>query len=527
MVIDLELKEVQDNSFNNLKKILWDNRNTEIGKKYQFSEIETFEQYCNKVPLSTYQTYEESLQRMMNGENNILTSYPLSGFVTTSGTTGKIKYLPFSKETENRLYRLHLLQNKLLEEVEGKCLMVTTFQLDPKKDDKQIGLASAFIYRSLLQNHLLYPERYAGGIDSFFGEGMDFLRNQMYIKSWIALLSEDLIMMEAIFRYEFLMFFGYLKYHWKEVLEDIRNKNIPYEKVKDAKIREILLKMPVDNKRLNTIMLECSKGFENIAKRLWPNLRLMSGIAMNSLTETMHIKYYTGDIDSAYFCFGASEGIIGVSFRVNDLSYLTISESGLIEYMPLDQFESSPKTLLGKDVKIGECYEIILTNFSGLYRYRLNDIVKIKDKIGDCPVIEFQYRQGYMLNVMGEKITGEQINQVIYNVSRETGISISDYIVMVKVTEERYQFVLSLDSDDIQCDKEKIKRKLDKQMMKVNHDYSDLRIQGYFKPAKALFLEEKQFQEFMEDNQWPRGNGKPKHLVFEEIDEGIWKKWAK
>ena len=57
---------------------------------------------------------------------------------------------------------------------------------------------------------------------------------------------------------------------------------------------------------------------------------------------------------------------------------------------------------------MGKLYELVVTNLSGLYRYRIGDVVKIARFHNNCPVIEYQYRQGQILNVRAEK-TSERV----------------------------------------------------------------------------------------------------------------------
>ena len=49
-----------------------------------------------------------------------------------------------------------------------------------------------------------------------------------------------------------------------------------------------------------------------------------------------------------------------------------------------------------------------MTNLSGMYRYRMGDVVKIARFHNNCPVVEYQYRQGQILNVRAEK-TSERV----------------------------------------------------------------------------------------------------------------------
>ena len=46
-----------------LLKILKDNKNNEYGKKYDFENIHSFEEYKEKVPLSTYDDYAPYIKK--------------------------------------------------------------------------------------------------------------------------------------------------------------------------------------------------------------------------------------------------------------------------------------------------------------------------------------------------------------------------------------------------------------------------------------------------------------------------------
>lgn len=52
-----------------------------------------------------------------------------------------------------------------------------------------------------------------------------------------------------------------------------------------------------------------------------------------------------------------------------------------------------PQTYLPDEVEIGQRYEVVITQISGLYRYRMGDIIRVIGFEGNkVPFIEFQYR---------------------------------------------------------------------------------------------------------------------------------------
>ncbi|MCX7959180.1 MAG: GH3 auxin-responsive promoter family protein [Deltaproteobacteria bacterium] len=80
-----------------IREILEQNRDTEFGKKFGFQEIKSAEQYRERVPLQTYDSLEPYIEKIKNGEKNILTSDEVIFFGRTSGTTGAAKFIPVTK----------------------------------------------------------------------------------------------------------------------------------------------------------------------------------------------------------------------------------------------------------------------------------------------------------------------------------------------------------------------------------------------------------------------------------------------
>ena len=69
---------------------------------------------------------------------------------------------------------------------------------------------------------------------------------------------------------------------------------------------------------------------------------------------------------------------------------------------------------------MGGLYELVVTTLSGLYRYRIGDVVKVVRFHNSCPVIEFQYRQGQILNMRSEKTTETMMYEALTKVFRGT-----------------------------------------------------------------------------------------------------------
>jgi hypothetical protein len=83
-----------------LRQILEVNAGTEFGRRHGFGAITSFQQFQERVPISTYQDLEPYITEEMNGRPNQLTKEPPVLFTTTSGTTGNRKYIPMTRESK-------------------------------------------------------------------------------------------------------------------------------------------------------------------------------------------------------------------------------------------------------------------------------------------------------------------------------------------------------------------------------------------------------------------------------------------
>ncbi len=74
--------------------------NTEWGKLYDYKTILTVQQYQERVPIQNYDTLKPYIERMLNGEQNILWPSDIKWFAKSSGTTSdRSKFIPVSEES--------------------------------------------------------------------------------------------------------------------------------------------------------------------------------------------------------------------------------------------------------------------------------------------------------------------------------------------------------------------------------------------------------------------------------------------
>ena len=98
--IDLFLKYPIDVQEELLKNLIQKAKYTEIGQEYGFESILTYQDFTERVPVTTCEENESLYQRARKGESNIFWPTPIKWFAKSSGTTNsKSKFLPVSIES--------------------------------------------------------------------------------------------------------------------------------------------------------------------------------------------------------------------------------------------------------------------------------------------------------------------------------------------------------------------------------------------------------------------------------------------
>ncbi len=491
-----------------LKKILSDNKDTEWGRRYGFGEISSPEEYQKRIPIFGYEAYRTYVERLVAGEKNLLSDYDRYCFLQTSGSTDRGKIIPITMEALDRygnvIDRYMELQ---AEQSGGKRLIISIIQAETgrKVDCDDIRLLSSCYYSYLLEKELLDPDTLVGGKElNFYPGACDYL----YAKLWIAFSAEDIISMESIFLYDFLIFFHYMEENYAKTLSDMEKGKIPETVDLPADIKERLMAMDYDKGRLARVRKECEGGFAGIAKRLWTDMKFISGIGSKAFkTEEISIRKYIGDLDVWHFSYASSECLIAVPAGMNTYDYIIYPRSAYYEFRPVDK-----ETVISDptDLKKGAFYELIISTFSGLYRYAMGDIVEVTGFFGDLPIIRFQYRKNLILNIAGEKMDMRTLDQAMVVWSKISRLSVWQYYFYEDYDEMPacYHGIVALESEEEKIRAETVDQ-MDKCFRGLSLDYDDLRKLGSISQVRLSFVNKDRFMELKKEKS---GSGQPKPL---------------
>lgn len=190
-----------------------------------------------------------------------------------------------------------------------------------------------------------------------------------------------------------------LESKWMQLCDDIESGLVSSEITELAMRRAVeeLLGGPRPDLAARIRGASSRKNWNGILPLLWPELRYIACVSTGSMEQYYPtLKHYAGEgvplLGGDYF---ASECPIGINMdrtRPPELtSFVILPGAAYFEFLPFDLGASSAakETVDISGVEVGKMYEVVVTTYRGLYRYRLNDVVKVVGFHNSSPRVEF------------------------------------------------------------------------------------------------------------------------------------------
>ena len=484
-----------------VKRLMRKNKSTVYGKLHNFKDVKSIEDYQRIVPLSVYADYDDYVWRMANGEKGLITNMYVRRFTESSGSTGKQKLVPLSYWAEwvcqcfsfsapvgcaVKWFAQHgktLPAQKGLLTAEIGCRKVKGGTISCLSSIPLLNVKSIVETFTTSPKEVLFPEP---GVD------MDM----HYMKLRFALPSKKISYLGTIFITTLESMFFYMEENWEMLCDDIE-KGIINDKVRvPQEIREKYNKKLKPNpKRAEELRREFRKGFDDepIIPRIWPNVGWMYGMGTGAL------RYLGEDIPMHYLGYTATEAFMAIPLEFNSYEYVILPQNGFYEFRPIDQ-EGYDNLLTIKDLEVGKEYEIILTNMSGFYRYRIEDVVKVTGYYNQSPKITFCYRLNQIANISGEKVSSLAFDEIVANLSEAMDDFYIGYSIYPDRTTSPGHYVLFLESaEPISEEKKALYNEAFEQMLcKGNVSVEPLIKSGALGHCEVKFLKSGTYDDYRE-----------------------------
>ncbi|RZC65529.1 hypothetical protein C5167_009217 [Papaver somniferum] len=422
-----------------LSEILTRNAHVEYLKRHGLDGLtadrETFK---NAMPIVTYEDLQPDINRIASGDTSpILCSNPISEFLTSSGTSaGERKLMPTIEEELERRSLLYGLLMPVMDQYvpdlnKGKGMYLWFIKSEAKTPG---GLAARPVLTSYYKSSY-FKERPFDPYNNYTSPTETILCLDSYQSMYSQLLcgliqNNQVLRVGAVFASGFIRAIRFLQKHWTLFCKDIRTGTIDVQ-ITDQSVRNAVSKLLVPNPKLaDLIETECSKdSWQGIISRLWPNTKYIDVIVTGSMSQYIPtLDYYSNGLPLVCTMYASSECFFGLNLnplaKPSEVSYTILPTMGYFEFLHVQKNSGLPDSVNEKekqelvelvDVKLGQDYELVVTTYAGLYRYRVGDVLRVAGFKNNAPQFNFICRKNVVLCIDADKTDEVELQNAVKN----------------------------------------------------------------------------------------------------------------
>jgi phenylacetate-coenzyme A ligase PaaK-like adenylate-forming protein len=482
--IELFIKYPIDVQHDWFKRLIDSARLTEWGAKYDFKSIHTLDDFKSRFPVQNYESLKPSIERLMNGEQNILWPSDIRWFAKSSGTTaGKSKFIPVSSEAMEEchykgakdLISIYCNNNPETKIFSGKGLTLGgSHQMNLNNTDAIYGDISAILMQNMpfWAQMIRTPELSIALMDNW---------EEKIEKMAMATVNENVTSISGVPTWTLVLA--------KRILERTGKKNL----------------------------LE-----------VWPNLELF---IHGAVSFTPYREQFRQLLPSASFnyleTYNASEGFFGIQDRlVADDMLLMLDYGVYYEFMPISEYgKENPETVSLDKVELNKNYAPVISTNAGLWRYLIGDTIKFTSL--NPFRIRVSGRTKLFVNAFGEEVIIENADRAIGIACEKTGAQVKEYtmapVYFSEMNNGAHEWLIEFSTPPANAGY--FNDVLDTALKSLNSDYEAKRYKNLaLSPPIVLIVPDGTFYEWLKKNNKLGGQHKVPRLsndrqIVEEIKE--------
>ena len=435
------------------KKLVEKGSQTVYGKERKFETIKTYEDFKKAVPVVDYEDIKSYIERVKNGEKDILWPGQPLYFAKTSGTTSGTKYIPITKESIP--YHINSARDALFNYV------VETGNAD-FFDRKLIFLSGS---PEIEKKNSIYIGRLSG------------ISNH-HVPSWLRtnqMPSYETNCMDD----------------WEAKVDKIVDETLPEDMSLISGIP------PWVQMYFDKIQAKTGKKIKDV----FPNFSVFVYGGVNF--EPYKAKLFESigkEIDNIE-TYPASEGFIAYQNTQKDKGLLLLVNNGMFfEFIPADEyFQENRRRLSLEQVELGVNYALVINSNAGLWGYSIGDTVKFVSKNPYKIVVSGRIK--HFISAFGEHVIGEEVEKAMkYACEQQPGTEVTEFTVAPQVVDPEgglpfHEWFVEFSTEP--TDIESFRNDLDKKLTQLNTYYDDLITGNILQKLKIRSIQKGGFIEYM------------------------------
>ena len=441
--------ETQDKVFKNL---ISEATSTQFGIDHDFISINSYNDFVKRVPVRDYEALKHYVDRVVEGEKDILWKGKPIYFAKTSGTTSGAKYIPITKESmpshieaARNAILLYIHETGNSKFVDGKMIFLQGSPILEKQNNIKLGRLSGIVAH--------YVPQY-------------LQKNRM--PSWETNCIED----------------------WETKVDAIIEETLPENMTIISGIPSWV------QMYFERLQQKTGKQIGDIFKNF--NLFIFGGVNY----EPYRAKFENligRKVDTIEF-YPASEGFFAFQDKQNEKGMLLQLNSGIFyEFIKEeDFFNENPKRIDITNAEIGINYVMIISTNAGLWAYNLGDTIQFTSIKPFRLIVTGRIK--HFISAFGEHVIGKEVEYALQEaIKRDNNIRISEFTVAPKINPEvglpYHEWFIEFESEPI--DISSLENEIDKALQDQNSYYLDL-IKGHvLQSLKITKVKKNGFHDYM------------------------------
>lgn len=436
---------------NQLQSLIAGGRTTVFGLDHGFDGIKNYQDFKDRVPIRDYEQLSPYVQKIIEGQKDVLWKGRPLCFAKTSGTTSGSKYIPITRDSvpnhintaRNAMFSyIHQTGNARV--VDGNMIFLSG---SPEMDRK--GVIPTGRLSGIVNHHIPYF----------------FRMNQL-----------------PSYRTNCIM-------DWEEKLDVIVQETLGRNMTLISGIP------PWVQMYFDRLIDQTGKPIKDI----FPNFSLFIHGGVNFEPYKARLFESMGKEVDSIETYPASEGFVAYQDSRQDEGLLLNVNSGIFfEFIPADElFNDNPSRISLEDVRLNVNYAIIINSNAGLWGYSLEDTVKFVS-LQPCRII-VTGRVKHFISAFGEHVIGEEVEKAIQFALQKHNAELVEFTVAPRVNPKQglplheWYIEFSQSPADLQA----FEKDINLHLQELNPYYDDLISGNILKTLEVVTLQKEAFRNYM------------------------------
>lgn len=356
---------------------------TEFGRQYGFNKIFNVKTFKQTVPIHEYDDLKPYIERIMNGDQNVLWNTPVNWFAKSSGTTSdKSKFIPITEESlEDGHYQ------------SARDVLTLYYNSHPESD---LLTGKGLVIGGSHQISRVNEAAHYGDLSAIL------LQNAPFYGQWVRTPELSIALLDE----------------WETKIEKLAESTI-HENVTS------ISGVPTWTLVLIKRILEITG--KSCLKEVWPHLELYIHGGVSFTPYRSQFEKLIGGTMNYLDMYNASEGFFAAQDDPAANGMLLFLQHGIFyEFMPVEEYGKETPLTVGLDkVETGKNYALVISTNGGLWRYLVGDTIQFTSTFPFR--IKVSGRLKHYINAFGEEVMVDNADKAIAAACAATGAVVNDY----------------------------------------------------------------------------------------------------